>query len=113
MLEISIATRIYYVGGFTDMRCGRYTLSNVVKNNLGLDPYDGSAYAFMSRDRTKCKILVFKDHMYRLYDLAYEKGYRFMELQDSEGVPVRTVERIAYNYLAALVGCPARTSIRL
>ena len=113
MLDINQSVRIYFVGGFTDMRCGRYTLSNVVKNNLGLDPYDGSAFVFMSRDHRKCKILLFRDHMYRLYDLAFEHGYRFMELRDTDGGRLTGVEEITYNYLAALVGCPARTQIRL
>lgn len=113
MLDINQSVRIYYVGGFTDMRCGKYTLCNVVESNLGMDPHDGSAYVFVSKDRRKCKILVFKDHLYRLYDLSYERGFRFMSLLNPDGSPVGSVEQVAYNYLVALVTCPARSSIRL
>ena len=36
----------YFVDGFKTMRFRRYTLSNVVKNNLDSDPYNGRTFVF-------------------------------------------------------------------
>ena len=44
MLAITGATKLYYVAGFTDMRCGKFTLANIIRYNLHRNPYNGDGY---------------------------------------------------------------------
>lgn len=111
MLAITGATRLHYVTGFTDMRCGKYTLANVVRYNLHRNPYNGDGYIFMSKDRKKMKILVYKSHLYRLYDLSYDKGYAFMKVEAEDGKPLESVKQIEWKYLVALLNCPVRKKL--
>ena len=113
MFAITGATRLHYVKGFTDMRCGKYTLSNVIKLQLHRDPYNGDGYIFMSKDRRKMKILVYKNNLYRLYDLAYSRGYKFMRIESREGKETSQIREMEWKYLVALVNCPERKSISI
>ena len=38
---------------------------------------NGDAYVFLSKDRQTLKIIRFKNHKRFLYDITYEKGYKF------------------------------------
>lgn len=111
MLAITGATKLYYVAGFTDMRYGKYALANVVKYQLHRNPYNGDGYLFMSKDCRKMKILVYSHHMYRLYDLSYDRGYSFMKLERDDGQPIESVTTIDWKYLVALLNCPVRKKL--
>ena len=113
MLGIKDNERIFFVSGYTDMRSGRYTLARIVQMNLGMDPYDGSLFVFMSKDHRKMKALSYKRHMYILYDLCYDHGYRFMKVGKGDGSDMSAVEEMGWNHLAALLQCPARTMLPL
>ena len=113
MLAITGATRLYYVSGFTDMRYGKYALANVVKYQLHRNPYNGDGYLFMSRDCRKMKILIYSHHLYRLYDLSYEHGYRFMKIESGDGKPLDASKTMEWKYLVALLGCPVRKSLKI
>ena len=94
MLAITGATRLYYVAGFTDMRCDKYALANVVRFQLDRDPYNGDGYVFMSKDNRKMKILVYSHNLYRLYDLSYDNGLSFMKIENEDGTPVKGAKAI-------------------
>ena len=111
MFAITGATRLHYVSGYTDMRSGRFTLANIIRSNLGGDPYNGDGYVFMSKDRRKMKILVYRNHLYMLYDLSFDKGYRFMRVTSSDGSALPSMTDLEWRYLVALAGCPERKSI--
>ena len=111
MLAITGATNLYYVAGFTDMRYGKYALANVIRYQLHRNPYNGDGYLFMSKDRRKMKILVYSHHLYRLYDLSYDRGYSFMKIENEDGSPITGSKAIDWKYLVALINCPVRKKL--
>ena len=58
MLTINSLRNFYYVPSVTDMRCGYHRLMQIVKHQFHRDPYSGDVFLFMSKDRTKVKIVV-------------------------------------------------------
>jgi transposase len=58
----------------TDMRKGFNGLSGLVRNKLGKDPLDGSAYIFLNRRGNRIKILVWEAGGFTLYYKLLEKG---------------------------------------
>ena len=113
MLAITGATKLYYVAGFTDMRCGKFTLANIIRYNLHRNPYNGDGYVFMSKDRKKMKILIYAHNLYRLYDLSYDNGYRFMCLKNEDGTLLHDVKQIDWKYFVALLNCPVRKDLKV
>ena len=57
MFEVSPATRVYVVVGFTDMRKGFNGLMAAVQNRAKLDPLSGHLFVFCNRGRNRIKIL--------------------------------------------------------
>ncbi len=57
MFELSPATRVYVVTGFTDMRKSFNGLMGVVQNDVKLDPLSGHLFVFCNRNRNRLKIL--------------------------------------------------------
>lgn len=57
----------------------------------------------MSKDRQILKIIRYKNHKRMLYDVTYEKGYKFMKpvMQNHE-----VVYELDFKYLVALLECP-------
>ena len=78
MLAINGGVKLWYIEGITNMRYGKYRLFSEVQA-LNMDPYNCDAYIFMSKDRRMLKIIRYKSHKRLLYDITYEKGYRFMK----------------------------------
>lgn len=76
MLAITGGITLWYVSSVTNMRYGKYRLFAEVEL-LGENPYNGDAYVFLSKDRQTLKIIRFKNHKRFLYDITYEKGYKF------------------------------------
>lgn len=102
MLAINGGISLWYVRSVTNMRYGKYRLFAEVEL-LGRNPYNGDAYAFLSKDRQTLKIIRFKNHKRYLYDITYEKGYKFMQpVRDGSDV----VYELDFKYLAALLECP-------
>ena len=78
MLAINGGVKLWYIEGITNMRYGKYRLFSEVQA-LDMDPYNGDAYIFMSKDRRMLKIIRYKSHKRLLYDITYENGYKFMK----------------------------------
>lgn len=102
MLAINGGVRLWYIEGITNMRFGKYRLFSEVQA-LDMDPYNGDAYIFMSKDRRILKVIRYKNHKRVLYDITYEKGYRFMKpvMKNHE-----VVYELDFKYLVALLECP-------
>ena len=107
MLALTGGVTLWYVSGITNMRYGKYRLFAEVEL-LGKNSYNGDAYLFLSKDRQTLKIIRFKNHKRLLYDITYEKGYKFLQ-------PVYKGNSITYEldfkYLVALMECPVVKSI--
>ncbi|MBA3587130.1 MAG: IS66 family insertion sequence element accessory protein TnpB [Planctomycetes bacterium] len=57
MLNIA-SRRVFLARAVVDMRKSFDTLADVVRTLLGMDPFDGDAFVFVGRDRTRVKILI-------------------------------------------------------
>ncbi len=60
MLSFSAMKRIYVARDPQDMRRGIDMLASVVEHQLGHEPYTGDCFVFLSRDRTKLKVLIWE-----------------------------------------------------
>lgn len=67
-----------------DMRKGFNGLSGIVRNQLGLDPLNGSVYIFINRNRDRMKMLVYEQGGFMLYYKRLEKG-RFETIESTLG----------------------------
>lgn len=61
MLAINGGVKLWYMEGITNMRFGKYRLFSEVQA-LDMDPYNGDAYIFMSKDCIVLKIIRYKNH---------------------------------------------------
>ena len=74
MFALSSHQRFHLYRYSTDMRKGFNGLSGIVRNELGKDPLDGSAYIFLNRRCDRIKILVWEAGGFTLYYKLLEKG---------------------------------------
>lgn len=102
MLALNGGVRIWYVDCIKNMRYGKYRLFHEVES-LGYNAYNGDGYAFLSKDRQILKIIRYRNHKRILYDLTYEKGYKFMKPVIENG---EVVYELDFKYLVALLECP-------
>ena len=56
------------------MRRGAYSLSGLVRNELGRDPLNGDVFVFLNRRRTCIKLLRWEPGGFVLYSKHLEKG---------------------------------------
>jgi transposase len=50
--------RVFLARATVDMRKSFDTLADVVRTLLGMDPFDGDAFVFVGKDRTRVKVLI-------------------------------------------------------
>lgn len=74
MIAGLVANQVYLATGFTDMRKSINGLSILVSEQLGFNPYDGSAFVFCNRSRDKLKILYWEHNGFWLAYRRLEKG---------------------------------------
>lgn len=58
MLNFSGGRRIFVARGTVDMRKSFDSLSRLVRERLGHDPYSGDVFVFFGKDRNRVKVLV-------------------------------------------------------
>ena len=58
----------------TDMRKSYYTLSGIVSNAMGCDPYNGDVYIFMNKARNRIKLLHWEPGGLVIYSKLLEAG---------------------------------------
>lgn len=85
--DITVATEIYIVCGYTDMRKSIDGLCAIVKNKLKMDPYRNALYMFCGRrcDRIKC-LLWESDGFVMLYKRIDVEQGRFRWPRNKEEV---------------------------
>ena len=57
MFSLNDSMKYWLYNQPTDMRKSYYTLSGIVSNTMGLDPYNGDVYIFMNKSRNRIKLL--------------------------------------------------------
>lgn len=109
-MDRGMRARIWLCVGPTDMRKGFDTLAAVVREFLGQDPLSGHLFLFISRNRTRLKILYWDADGYAMWYKRLEEGtFRVprtdadsaaAELKASElamllaGIDLRSVRRV-------------------
>lgn len=110
MLSITGSQNIWFITDIHDMRKGRRSLLQAVKDRFP-NPYNGDIFAFMSKNRRLMKLAKYEDHMFVLYELEYERGYKFME-PVYEHNELRCFE-LDFKYLVALLKCPVISKLHI
>ena len=115
MLTINGLRNFYFVPGVTDMRCGYHRLMQIVKHKFHRDPYRGDVFMFMSKDRTKVKMIHFEKHAYYLHEKKFAKGYKFMKVTyvpDDSG-ELKPIYQISWKQVIAILEMPVVNTIRI
>lgn len=110
MLGITGGMNIWFISNVNDMRIGRRRLLEIVKDRFP-NPYNGDLFAFMSRNRQLVKMVRYENHMYMLYELEYERGYKFMQPVYEDGQV--THFELDFKYLVALLKCPVISKLNI
>lgn len=110
MLGITGAQRVWFITDIHDMRKGRRSLLQAVMNRFP-NPYNGDIFAFMSKNRRLMKLAKYEDHMFILYELEYERGYKFMEPVYEDGKT--SYFELDFKYLVALLKCPVISKLEI
>lgn len=74
MFSLTASDRYLLYKGDCDMRRGAYSLSGLVRNELGRDPLSGDVFVFLNRRRSCIKLLRWESGGYILYSKHLEKG---------------------------------------
>ncbi len=74
MLSLSSAQRYFLYAGKTDMRKGFDSLCGIVREEFKMNPLSGDVFIFLSRTRTRIKLLQWQGDGYAMYFKRLEKG---------------------------------------
>ncbi|MCD7708662.1 MAG: IS66 family insertion sequence element accessory protein TnpB [Clostridiales bacterium] len=74
MFNLNDSLRYFLYDRPTDMRKSFHTLSGIVTNVMGRDPYDGDVYIFINRARNRIKLLHWESGGMVLYSKLLEEG---------------------------------------
>jgi transposase len=74
MLAISSTQRYFLYSGLTDMRKGFDSLCGMVREEFQRDPLSGDVFIFLSRSRSRIKLLQWQGDGFALYYKRLEKG---------------------------------------
>jgi transposase len=74
MLALSHTCRYYLYRRPTDMRLGIYSLSGLVRNELGFDPLSGDVFVFLGKRGNQIRLLQWDKDGFALYIKKLEQG---------------------------------------
>lgn len=74
MLTFATTQRIYLARAVVDMRKSFDSLTSLVRNQLGKDPFAGDAFVFVGKGRDRVKILVWDTSGFWVCAKRLEKG---------------------------------------
>ncbi len=77
MLALNGGVRIWHISDVVDMRYGKYRLLRVIEEKH-LNPFNGDAYVFLSRNRKTLKILRYDCDKVVLYDISCKYSIAFL-----------------------------------
>lgn len=89
MMHSFVNAWVYLALGVTDMRKSINTLSLLVEEQMGHDPFSGSLFAFCNRKRDIVKVLYWDRNGFCLWEKRLEKD-RFRWPESSEEVMMLT-----------------------
>ena len=72
--DISRASKIYVITGWTDMRRGIDGLMSIVAHEFQLDPYSSSLFLFCGRRSDRIKCLIYEQNGFTLLYKRLESG---------------------------------------
>jgi len=110
MLTVSGNQKFYFIPGVTDMRFGYHKLLQIIKNSYHMNPKDGSAFVFMSKNRKTIRMVNFENHAYNLHQKTFTAGYSFMKLEFVDQKPVYHME---WKDLIAVLESPVVKVLRI
>ena len=105
MLSINSSCRYFLYRKPTDMRFGIYSLSGLVRNELGVDPLNGDVYIFIGKRRNQVRLLQWDRDGFAMYIKRLERG-TFEEPQGQQSL-------ITSRQLTLLMEGVMLTSVRL
>lgn len=74
MLALSSHCRYFLYRKPCDMRFGIYSLSGLVRNELGFDPLSGDVFVFLSKRRNQIRLLQWDKDGFAMYMKKLEQG---------------------------------------
>jgi len=74
MLHLSSSCRYFYFNGIVDMRKGSYSLAALVSQEMQQNVLSGDVYVFVSKKRSKIKLLQWDADGYALFEKRLEQG---------------------------------------
>ena len=86
MLALSHTSRYYFYRKPCDMRFGMYSLSGLVRNELGHDPLSGEVFVFLGKRRNQIRLLQWDGDGFALYIKKLEQGT--FEWPQGEGIDI-------------------------
>ena len=96
MLTFATTQRIYLARAVVDMRKSFDSLTSLVRNQLGKDPFTGDAFVFVGKGRDRVKILVWDVSGFWVCAKRLEKGrFRWPATTGPERSVVLRAEELA------------------
>ena len=92
------------------MRCKARRISEMIRAKYHRDPLNGDVYIFMSKDRTKVKLIHYENHAFYVHEKSFVKGYRFIKIVLRDDIPVYKIE---WKNLVSVLESPVIKSISL
>lgn len=74
MLALSSSCRYYLYRNPCDMRFGMYSLSGLVRNELGFDPSSGDVFVFLGKRLNQIRLLQWDNDGFAMYMKKLEEG---------------------------------------
>jgi transposase len=88
MLTLPASVRVYVAAEPVDLRRGHDGLAAIVRNQWGLNPFDGHLFVFLGRRLDRVKILVWDRNGFVLYYKRLSQGRFRMPLLEKGAVRV-------------------------
>lgn len=86
MFNLGSSHTYYFYREATDMRKSFDSLSGLVRSGMGANPFNGSVYIFMNKQRNRIKLLHWEMGGFTLYYKRLEKGrFELPDLHETKG----------------------------
>lgn len=110
MLTINGLHRFYFLPNFHDMRCKAPRVAEIIRAMYKRDPLNGDVYIFMSKNRSKVKMIHYEKHAFYLHEKSYVKGYNFMKVTYCDDKPCYSID---WKDLVRILETPVIREIRI
>ena len=94
MLSITSSQRYYFYSGRTDMRKGFDCLCGLVRTEFKMNPLSGDVFIFVSRTRTRIKLLQWQGDGFAIYYKRLERGRFEIPLLEENHIAMITSQQL-------------------